>query len=71
MTSTVNATHVAAPSELCSLRACVKLFTESAELGNLEAAFFMGMYHQRIQPDFGRAVFYLSLPAAQMNVRAQ
>ena len=71
MTSTVNATHVAAPSELCSLRACVKLFTESADLGNLDAAFFMGMYHQRIQPDFGRAVYYLKFLAAEMHVRAQ
>jgi len=63
--------HTRTPSELCSLRVCVKLFTESAELGNLEAAFFMGMYHQRIQPDFGRAVYYLKFLAAEMHVRAQ
>jgi TPR repeat protein len=49
----------------------VKLFSESAELGNLNSALFMGMYYQNIQPDFGRSVYYLTLPTAEMNDRAQ
>ena len=63
--------HTPTPSEQRSLSACIKLFTESAELGDLDSALFMGRYYQHMQPDLSRSVFYLSLPAAEMNVRAQ
>ena len=63
--------HTPTPSERRSLCACIKLFTESAELGDLDSALFMGRYYQRMQPDLSRSVFYLTLPAAEMNVRAQ
>ena len=63
--------HTPTPSEERSLCACIKLFTESAELGDLDSALFMGRYYHRMQPDLNRAVFYLTLPAAEMNVRAQ
>lgn len=58
-----------------SLQLCVRLFTESAKLGNLDSSFFLGLFYMKEmrghEQDYERSVHWLSSHAAHGNARAQ